>query len=128
MPAAFEMTVRDPIQFGPKVILEKLTFPSPVRSSDPERNDVVSARLFRTATPEPALVVPAHDVAMRIDEPGQRGHALRIDDPATLRGGGASRDGHDTAVPNDDGSAVDRRTGTDDDAGVGDDEILRRCG
>jgi dienelactone hydrolase len=57
VPAAFEMTVADPIRFGPAVLVEKLTFPSPVASVDPERNDVVKAKLFRTESPEPALVV-----------------------------------------------------------------------
>lgn len=56
-PAAFEMTVGPPIRFGEKVVVEMLTFRSPVTSVDPEKNDIVKAKLFRTDKPEPALVV-----------------------------------------------------------------------
>lgn len=56
-PSAFEMTVRSTSTLGEKLVVERLEFPSPVKSVDPERNDVVKARLFRTAAPEAALVV-----------------------------------------------------------------------
>ena len=56
-PCAFEMTVQAPVKFGEKVLFEKLEFPSPVKSADAEKNDVVKAKLFRTEKPEPAAVV-----------------------------------------------------------------------
>ena len=48
------------------------------------------------------VVVAAHDVAVRVDEAGQRRHALRIDRLARRRARRASRDRHDAAVPDDD--------------------------
>jgi hypothetical protein len=64
---------------------------------------------------------------MRIDEPGQGRHALGIDGLTTSTRRRARGDGHDAAVAHNDRPAVDGRTAADDDAGVGDDEILRRC-
>lgn len=54
--APFEMTVKGPFTFG-KVKFEKLEYPSPVPSVDPDRNDVVKAKLFRKETSGDALVV-----------------------------------------------------------------------
>jgi dienelactone hydrolase len=57
-PCDFEMKVQASTAVGGAgLLVEKLEFASPVRSADPERNDVVKARLFRTATSEPAVVV-----------------------------------------------------------------------
>lgn len=53
--AKFEVDA--PRKMGERLVLETLRFPSPVRSADPERNDVVRAKLFRTETPEPAAVI-----------------------------------------------------------------------
>jgi dienelactone hydrolase len=55
--ANFEMTVNPPIDAGDGVFVETLKFPSPIESVDPERNDVVKARLFRTEKPAKAAVI-----------------------------------------------------------------------
>lgn len=56
-PKPFTMEVGEPAKFGETLVAERMSYPSPVASTDPERNDIVRAKLFRTATPEPALVV-----------------------------------------------------------------------
>lgn len=53
----FEMTVNPPIDAGEGVRVETLRFDSPVHSLDPERNDVVRGRLFRTEEPQKAAVI-----------------------------------------------------------------------
>jgi dienelactone hydrolase len=55
-PSTFEMDVAPPVKAG-DVIVETLSYPSPVKSVDPDRNDTVRARLFRTEKPEPAAVI-----------------------------------------------------------------------
>ncbi len=74
---------------------------------------------------EPLLIVAVDDVAVRINEPRHHRHAARIDPlPRRARGGGGS--GRDNLpVAHHDGAVWDHRTVADDDAGVGDDEILR---
>lgn len=54
-PCTFEVDAARPL--GDRIVYETIRFPSPVRSVDPERNDVVRAKLFRTKAPEPAAVV-----------------------------------------------------------------------
>ncbi|MCG3133318.1 MAG: hypothetical protein HMLKMBBP_00452 [Planctomycetes bacterium] len=56
-PAAFEAKVADPVKFGEKVLVEAVSFPSPVKSVDPAKNDIVRAKLFRTESPERAAVI-----------------------------------------------------------------------
>lgn len=56
-PAKADFTVSEPTKFGEKAFVESISFPSPVKSADPEKNDVVRARLFRTEKPEPAAVI-----------------------------------------------------------------------
>lgn len=55
--ADFEMDVNPPVDGGEGVVVESLKFPSAFRSVDPERNDVVRCRLYRTAEPEKAAVI-----------------------------------------------------------------------
>jgi dienelactone hydrolase len=57
VPAAAKFEVGEPRSMGEKIVVESLRFPSPFRSVDPARNDVVKARLFRTKEPLPAAVV-----------------------------------------------------------------------
>jgi dienelactone hydrolase len=60
--APYEVKVADPVpgpvpQSDRKIVVEAITYPSAVKSVDPERNDVVKARLLRTEKPEPAAVI-----------------------------------------------------------------------
>ncbi len=55
--AEFTMDAHPPVSVGDGVFAETLRFPSPVDTGDPERNDVVHARLFRTEEPSAAAVV-----------------------------------------------------------------------
>ena len=70
--------------------------------------------------------LPPHDVAMGVDEPGQRRHALGIDGLNARGGRRAWGDRHDAAVAHDDRAAVDRGAAADDDARVRDDQVLCR--
>jgi len=56
VPAEYAATVGEPHSFGEGLLVERVDFPSPVKSVDPERNDVVRAKLFRRPDPEPAAV------------------------------------------------------------------------
>ena len=84
----FKMEADEPRKMGERLFLETLRFPSPVKSSDPERNDVVRAKLFRVEKPEPAAAIFLggwrHDpltptLAARFAETGA--HALWIELP-----------------------------------------------
>jgi hypothetical protein len=55
----------------------------------------------------------------------QHRHAARVDLLRTRHARATRCDRHDTPAPDDNGASIDRGTSTDDDAGVGDDEILR---
>jgi dienelactone hydrolase len=51
------MTVSEPAALGEKLTVERLAYPSPMTSVDPEKNDTVRARLFRTEKPADAAVI-----------------------------------------------------------------------
>ena len=77
---------------------------------------------------EPAIGIAGHDVAMRVDEPRHQRPAAGVEDLRTLRVGDTGGHRYDPPVPDDDRAALDDLPGADDDAGVGDDEILRGRG
>ncbi len=56
-PSKFEMKVLSRREAGKDLIRESLAYPSPVRSVDPERNDLVRAVLYRRKKPEAAAVI-----------------------------------------------------------------------
>src|SRR5262245_35887061 len=63
---------------------------------------------------------------MTVDEPGHRRPALGIDSLEPRGGRGPGRHRRDPAAPHDYRTLLDDLAGADDDAGVGDDEILGR--
>jgi dienelactone hydrolase len=56
-PTDFEMDLGPAVPFGEDVLVETFAFPSPYKSSDPERNDTVRGKIFRRKDADDCAVI-----------------------------------------------------------------------